>query len=30
VLGMISLHEEEFQVLAGKALVGREGIKPVI
>lgn len=30
VLGMLSFHGEEFQVLAGKVVVGREEIKPVI
>ena len=30
VLGMLHLHEEEFQVLAGYVLIGREEVKPII
>jgi hypothetical protein len=30
VLGMLHLHEEEFQVLAGHILMWREEAKPVI
>ena len=29
VLGMLHLHEEEFQVLAGHVLIGREEVRPV-
>lgn len=30
VLGMLHLHEKEFQVLAGHILIGKEEVKPVM